>query len=286
MMFFLLLAVIYRAKGRQAWRETAPWLLGLALVWFIVTPLSIPLFENVRLLQEVDFPFRIVIVADLAVAAVFVLAVRAAWQHRDRLSQGLIGFAAAILVAFLALSGKPFAYNLQPYFKLLKPFQTRQAIDEKAAMVAAGWDSLEFFMPVWTKIPLEDFRSAVTRIPRVATVTPDAGTIEVRRWAPRNIGLHADLRRTTQITVRQFYFPTWRARNAATGGDLRVTPSDPTGLVVIEASAGRYDIVLRLEPLWQEQVGAVLSALGVAVAGGLLIMSRRKWTSRPTTSHS
>ena len=275
LMFALLSIVVYRAKGRQAWREIAPWLLALSLVWFIVTPLCIPLFEFIPLFKEVDFPFRIVMVADLAVATLFVVALHVAWQRRDRVSQGLIGFAGAMLLGFLVLSGGRFAYNLRPYPTLLAPFQTREVIEDHAAKLAAGWDSLEFFTPVWTKLSFEDFRSAVATIPRVEAVAGDAGEVRILRWAPRNIRLHLDLPKAAPVTVRQFYFPGWRARDLASGSKLAVSPSDPTGLVTIDAPAGHYDIELQLTPLWQERVGDGLSVLTLLALGGLVLIQRR-----------
>jgi hypothetical protein len=274
-MFALLSAVVYRAKGWQAWRDIAPWLLALAIVWFVVTPLCIPLFELVPLFKQVDFPFRIVIVADFAVAALFVVALQVAWQRRDRVSQALVGLAGAAVLGSLVLSGGPFVYHLNRLYKLLGPYQTQEVIEKHAAMFAAGWDSLEFFMPVWTTLSFEDFRSAVTTIPRVEAVAGDAGEIRILRWAPRNILLHVDLPHATTVTVRQFYFPGWRARSVASGSELAVSPRNPTGLVTIEAPAGRYDIELQLTPLWQERVGDGLSVLSLLVLGGFVLIQRR-----------
>jgi hypothetical protein len=275
-MFALLSAVLYRAKGRQAWRDIAPWLLALAIVWFVVTPLSIPLFELVPLFKQVDFPFRIVIVADFAVAALFVVASQEAWQRRDRVSKVLVGLAGAAVLGSLVFSGGPFVYRLNRLYTLLAPYQKQEVIEQDAAKVAAGWDSLEFFMPVWTTLSFEDFRSAVTKIPRVEAGAQNAGEVRIQRWAPRNILLHVDLQRATPLTVRQFYFPTWRARNTATGGALDVSPSKPAGLVTIDAPAGRYDIELQLTPLWQERVGDGLSVLSLLALGGLVLIQRRR----------
>ena len=275
-MFALLCAVVYRAKRRRAWREVGPWLLALALVWFIVTPLSIPLFELVPLLKEVDFPFRMVIVADLAVATLVVVALHAAWGRRDRVSQALLGLAGVTLLGFLVLSGGRFAYPLHPYPTLLAPFQKHEVIEEHAAMLADGWDSLEFFMPVWTRMSVEDFRAAVKTIPRVAVATPNAGSARILRWAPRDIRLQVDLQQAAPIAVRQFYFPGWRARNGVTGTELPVSPSQPAGLVTIDAPAGHYEIELQLTPLWQERAGEGLSALGLLVLGGLVLVQRRR----------
>jgi hypothetical protein len=275
-MFALLSAVVYRAKGWQAWRDIAPWLLALAIVWFVVTPLSIPLFELVPLFKQVDFPFRIVIVADFAVAALFVVALQEAWQRRDRVSQVLVGLAGSAVLGSLVLSGGPFHYHLNRFYRLLAPFQRQDVVEKHAAMLAAGWDSLEFFMPVWTTLSFEDFRIAVTKIPRVQVVAQNAGEVRIERWAPRDIQLHVDLQRATPLTVRQFYFPGWRARNMASGTELAVSPRNPTGLVTIEAPPGRYDIDLRLTPLWQERMGDGLSVVSLLVLGGLVLIQRRR----------
>ena len=215
-MFALLSAVVYRAKGRQAWREIAPWLLALALVWFIVTPLSIPLVRARAAVQggRLPVPHRhcrglcggdalfVVALQDGMATQGSRVASTARARRRCRCSASWCSRAGALPIA------------CTPTRPCSRPFKNTRSSSEHAAKLAAGWDSLEFFMPVWTTLSFEDFRSAVTKIPRVEVVAQNAGDVRIQRWAPRNIRLQVDLREPRPITVRQFYFPGWRARNA------------------------------------------------------------------------
>jgi 6-pyruvoyl-tetrahydropterin synthase related domain len=260
--FALLCVAVYREKRGQALRDVGPWLLGLALVWFLCTPVSIPLWEHFSLLREVDFPWRSFIVGDLALAMILVVALEGSAMRADRIGLAALALAGAVL-AFSMLSGLRHTGSLQPLPKLLQPFQTPAVIQDTAAKVASGWDSLEFFMPVWVKVSPEELRATIGAVPKV-DVPRGAGDVRIRHWAPRDIALDVELRRSADITVKQFYFPGWRARSQA-GQELRLSASDKLGLLVVHAPAGDNEITLQLEPLWQERVGAAVTALTLVV---------------------
>src|SRR6185295_5531167 len=75
----LLLMVAAFKRDRVDWlRKLGPWILGLAFVWFMVTPLSVPIWEHFADLRKIQFPWRSIMVADLATAMLFVIAYEAA----------------------------------------------------------------------------------------------------------------------------------------------------------------------------------------------------------------
>ena len=264
--FALLCVAVFSGKRGRAFRAIGPWLLGMALVWFLVTPVSTFVWEHVSLLREVQFPWRSLPIADLAVAAMCVLALETAWQPRDRVSWAAVGLAATVLAASILSAGRHTG-SLQPLPKLLEPFQTPTVIEDYAAKVAAGWDTLEFFMPIWVAMSPEEFRAAIGAVPRI-DVPPGAGAVRVVRWAPRDIVLETDLGRDTEIAVKQLYFPGWRASNVRTGQELQLSPTPRMGLLAVHAPQGHYQIALRLESLWQERVGAgvsITTLIGLAV---------------------
>jgi hypothetical protein len=74
--FAILWAIAFN-NDRSNWLKTIfPWLLFVLFAWFLMSPLSIPVWQFVPLLQKVQFPYRVSMVLDLSVAATAVFALR------------------------------------------------------------------------------------------------------------------------------------------------------------------------------------------------------------------
>jgi hypothetical protein len=101
------------------------------------------------------------------------------------------------------------------------------------------------------------------------------GSISVAHWRPRDIELIVDLHLPTQISVRQFYFPNWRA-TIHSRSSLPVVPSTQNGLILLTLPAGHYRLRLDLEPLPQETIGVVVTLGGLL---SFLILST--WRGAP-----
>jgi hypothetical protein len=91
-----------------------------------------------------------------------------------------------------------------------------------------------------------------------------AGSVNVVRWTARKIELQVELRSATSITVRQFYFPNWRAKSAD-GAAIEITPAPVNGLLQLSLPSGHYSVVLQMLPLQQELVGTAVTLGGVVL---------------------
>ena len=256
----LLLLVAAFKRDRDHWlRELSPWILGLAFVWFMVTPLSLPIWEHFADLRKIQFPWRSIMVADLATAMLFVIAFETAAARRRPLALISV-LAATSLFAVLLLSGARPHPGQPPFPKELAPFQKSAALDAYAAKLVAGYDALEFNMPVWVGDSVSEFRATIASIPNLA-LPSGGGEARIVRWASRDILLSVHLDRNAILIVKQFYYPGWDARIVGTKQRLKLAPSAGTGLVEVWAPRGSYDIRLRLEPLWPERAGKTLSLM-------------------------
>jgi hypothetical protein len=266
-MIALLAAAGYRAGGWAVLRRAIPWLLALSLVLFMVSPPSGPLYEWVPVLKRVGFPWRIFIIADLALAMMLVLVLDAvpADRRKDRVLRIALGSAAAVMV-FLELSG---ARNERRNLEYFYPAAT---VAQFHADLAAGLDTEEY-VPAWVTLTRDQFLQATRNFPQIR-MQEHVGQVQVLAWQPRRIRLHVDDSADTDVVIRQFYFAGWQAINTNTGGKLELSPTPGTGLLDIRLPKGRYDVSLSLEPLWQERVGESLSALT------LLALIVFAWVSR------
>jgi hypothetical protein len=270
----LLLIVAACEKDRlKKVRELSPWILGLAFVWFMVTPLSIPVWELFADLRKISFPWRSIMVADLATAMLFVIAFETVATHR-RAGSLLSLLLATALFAILLLSGERTHPGQPPYLKELAPFQKSATLDEFDRNFRAGYDALEYYMPVWVEKSADEFRSTIAAIPNLAVISA-TGDASIVRWASRDILLRVRLDDDARLVVKQFYYPGWNAQIVGTGETLKLAPSAKTGLVELHAPRGSYDISLRLEPLWPERAGTALSLVSLLVLAILFLANIR-----------
>ncbi len=245
---------------------------GFALLaWFFMSPLSTLVWETAPFLWKVQFPWRMAVVLDLACALAALHSLRELFERRDVASVS-VAAVLALLLGFCLFSGRDVVGNLDS-------LENKGYLAGRDAAVARGVDAPEY-TTVWSKTFADDPKGEIAKMPRAEVVPAASGSVAVTQWEPRLIVLNVELKNAAAIEVRQFYFPGWRANydEIVVDGDgadrkipLTLGPSQPSGLLRIQAPAGRYSIMLNLEPLTQEWVGMALSGVGLF---GVLLCAR------------
>lgn len=243
---------VFRRRNTIDTRLMFPCLVMLVVAGFLMSHWSRIVWETAPVLWKVQFPWRFEIVVDLVTAIAALYAINSLFLYRDKLS---------ILIAGIALG------------TLLYGFATNTVHHREFTGPDPEWMFWpKEYTPVW--VP-QDSDYPVNRILEMGELDYDLakGRVTVAAWKPRKISLDVTLRENTVITVRQLYFPNWRARISG-GAALNVQPDVKTGLVRILAPAGNYKLSLRMMPLLQESIGAALSV------SALLILIGRFWLRR------
>ena len=238
-------------------RAIVPWLVFVALAWFLMTPLSRWLWETAPLLWKVQFPWRIAVVLDIATAIALLYSLQALWRFRDGPSLLVVGLTVAVM-GYGLYSGRDVVGNLDA-------LENPGFLAGRDAAVNRGVDAPEY-APAWSNTFADDPKGEIATMRRV-WVEPGKGEVKVLEWQPRHIVMAVNLRETAELKVRQFYFPGWEAEQMDRELDLKIEPSVPAGLLDITAPAGSYRIALRLQPLRQELIGTAISALGLLLLG-------------------
>ena len=121
------------------------------------------------------------------------------------------------------------------------------------------------------------------RGPQARVEPPPAGTVTQTLWTPNRLEYDVRLDAPAVVVVNQNYETGWRAAGGEKVGAFVPGAGDLSdvhahGLLAVELPAGTRHLVLRHRPpgLW---LGAVLTALGVALSAGLL-RRRRGATSQ------
>jgi len=256
----------FGASARLGLRAIGPWLAFAALAWFLMTPLSKWIWETAPFLWKVQFPWRIAVVLDVATAIVALYSLQMLWRRRDAGSLLPVAITGAVLL-YSVYSGRDVVSNLDS-------LENPGYLAGRDAAVSRGVDAPEY-TTAWSQTFADDPKGEIATMPRVR-VDPADGEVKVIEWEPRHIVMAVRLNRTAELTVRQFYFPGWEAEQMDRDFELKLEPSVPAGLLDITAPAGDYRIALKLEPLRQEVIGGVISAVGLVLLGVWAALKARR----------
>lgn len=245
------------------------WLAACALVAFMVTPVSVPVWELLPFLQQVQFPWRIMVVTDLALAMLGVLALDWLAVSFSR------GRAALVVVAGLML----FVVGVSDWrqFTNFTYFYDRWRTNERELDLRAlriGTDTPEY-MPMWVQIDQSELVRRVEGLPR-ASLLSGSGSVEATQWDNRRLALQVRLSTESEVLVRQAYVPWWQARieGDAAGRSIATAPAPQTGLLTLRLPAGEYAVRITLLTPPIERVGQAVSAAALAVLLWLLMQGR------------
>jgi hypothetical protein len=248
--------IAYRQREARERNALFVWLSFVAGAWFLMTPVSWYLWQLLPFLQKVQFPWRVAIVIDLAVAITFVMALRDVPAGRNRQFVSIAGMAALLLI----FSGIQSTVLYAGHWILSRDAEYQETL---RTTISTGFDAAEY-IPASVGLSQEEVLAYLKSAPRV-DLDADRGQVNVVRWQARKLAFDVDLSSETRLTVRQFHYPGWRAWIADGGVTLTVTPSDPAGLLELVAPPGQYRLELELGRSRQETAGAVLSGAGLAV---------------------
>ena len=227
----------------------------LAIAWFLMTPLSTFVWEHAPALSKVQFPYRLGVVVDVTAALAALYAMHCAYTQRDRIATAAV-LGAAALLGWSLMTGH-FQHDLGDWRKPGVVALREQFVRDRG-------EAREYI----TRWSTQESGARIQRQDRIV-YDKSAGTFSVSRWNARDIGFDVSATRPVQVTVRQFYFPNWRAVTES-GLELKVSPSTPDGLTVVDLPKGTYRVSLRLEMLPQEWIGTLTTLLAVL---GLLAFS-------------
>jgi hypothetical protein len=247
------------------------WFLVALSSFFMMTPLSRPVWQLLPTLQKIQFPFRFNTVLTLATTALVAFAVS---HSRGR---GRKLFAAA-LVIFAGVS----IYSLaqRAYYSYPAHYIDQSIIESTNNRFARRRDTNEF-RPRWVvsieeaelEVLLGQIGTTSGELNKVSVV-PGNPSISIQRWLPREIEFHLVSKSDVSLNVSQFYFPGWSVR--LNNGEAKATqPSKPGGLIRIDVPSGEHTVTLRLEKRWPEVGGELITTGSLIVLVVLLLASRR-----------
>ena len=259
-MFWPALALLWKSARPAADRDRFPGanaltaLGGVALLTIVMAiPLSRPIWNLVRPLQQTQFPWRWLSLTSI-VCPVILAAAIPFWK---RMAKGrkrpLVILAAGTAILAFTFSA---SHIIREAF-WLTPNQFEQQLSK-----IPGSQSVSQWWPAWVHEPLQNMSSPV-----------DAGDrqITMDSWEPERRIFHVGEGRATTARVRTFFYPLWVA--TAEGHSLAVA-DDKDGAVVISLPGKPATVTMEFrEPARVRYANAL--TLGAWILIGLLLVNRR-----------
>lgn len=238
----------------------------VALVWVMVTPLSLLIWQNTPF-GVIQFPWRFLMVADVAFGLVAAFAVAALCAHdagnlRRGIAAGVLAVMALVVAAehpaLRAERGRMPPPDL-PLHLTAGAVEWLPAEVENAEALDNYYKAYEL---AWPLLNLPD------------VLAPGSGRFTAFSSSLRKRRFEAEVTTPTQVIIKQTYWRHWMLTDELTGDRITLRPSSrfPLTIARLPAGSGRY--VLELPILVDEWIGLVISAISLLIIAAWWRLSR------------
>lgn len=257
--------IIVLRSDRRDLRPVTLFLIGsVVLIAILNTEVSRPFWFPANPLSRIQFPFRLLSAATLAVAGLGALAADVLHRRADGRGRTL---------RRLLWAGLPMLFLLDATLLGIRTWRDRHGHEPDAVeMVADNMDAMQEFVIGRMAVVEPMFGTAgAVAIDGQAAVQPIAAGNRVRTFSTVALA-------PATIAVRQFAFTGWSCQvdegPAVPAGLLPYPRNVPTCVV----PAGRHRLTVRLEATGIERIGTLLTIAGLAIALLSILWSRRRAT--------
>ena len=221
----------------------------LSMTVFMSTPLSRPIWNRARFLQETQFPWRWLTITMMACSILLALSIPF-WSRLAKTRRRSIAIlACGTIVMSLAFS----ASHIVREARWLSPPQFEQTLSE-----IPGSPSVYQWLPVWTHDPLPKMNVPVDAAHR---------DVKIRDWSPERRTFHVNSGEPTEARIRTFFYPNWTAM--AGDRNLAVRP-DHAGAMIVALPKDAAYITLEFREPKRVTYAARLTLMGWLFIGALL----------------
>ncbi len=260
---FLVWALWRLLQKQEKQLENHMWIMCAGGALFFMSALSLPLWNILPVIERIQFPWRLFMVTELALAymtARYLL-------YREKFPS----FKASFLLA-MALCIYGVAMMQVVAFSLLKKTHT---VAEAELIIARG-EYFDCYVPRNVTLTYPEILSTPA-YPKVMLLSDPARPIDIEKM-PHGFRFRIEEASPGTVKIRQFAFPTWEARIAETDTVLTIRAVPDSGEMLIDYPGGAGTVELRHRPLAGERLGWRVSQGGLAVL--LAGMLAALWRSR------
>ena len=252
-----------RSQSRWARATSALWAGALMVIVFLITPASRPLWDNFRLLQAVQFPWRFLSLASLLLALLAGVGFSNLAAKLQNLEWAIVLDAAllALLVAWVLPWLRPFtcAIDSNPSTAFLL------WVDRNHIGGGSGGE----FLPRWvqeppTESPLEADLLADRPLDRLERASlPNGAQAQMLEARPLSSAWQVSSPQAFTASFNNFYFPGWGV--TVDGSPVMIQPAPVTGLILAKIPAGQHLVSLHLNSTSAQTAGNVSSLVSLLI---------------------
>ncbi len=236
-------------------------------IFLMETPLSRLIWNHVPMLHVLQFPGRF---GDNLFP--IMLALFTAWYLAGKSGTRIFSSFIAIMMLLILLC--PWAITLSKHYVIPDDLKANPL----AQFRRVPFD--QFFptsvQPEWLGLAPAETLDALCK--RKIHLEKGAAEVTITEWHSRHIRFRVKAETESSITVSQFSFPGWAARDAAHPEityPITLSP-EGAGLMTVTVPPGEHLVRLELETLPPEHYGAIISAAALCILLGMLAYSRKR----------
>jgi len=234
---------------------------------FAMSNWSRPIWASIELLQNVQFPWRLLGLLSVVTAIGAGLALRASSNLAIRaivlfILCGLLVFDlrdAKRMVSDAPTLNEPRWYLEEPRFVALRD-RIQLAVEQPLAGMRA--DAPEYR-------PKAEEGDTYEPKPGTPPVQIDSGTVNIDRWQVRTRVVTTDSPTDARVTFRVYDYPAW---NLYIDGEAAATDRSPEGTIVARVPAGKHRLELKYEWTMALALGTVLSLISLGFIFAVYVM--------------
>ena len=230
----------------------------LALSLLMATPISRPIWNLIRPLQETQLPWRWLAITSMACAVLIGLSIPFWMRVARSRTRPLAMFALGTIAIALAFS----ASHIVREARWLAPAQFERTLN-----AIPGSLSVYQWLPVWVHEPFPQMTAQVEAGERSVTIDS---------WTPEKRLFHVSAGEAVDARVRTFFYPHWTATD---GSRQLPTRPDESGALLIALPKEAAEITLEFREPGRVRGAAISTALGWISIGGLLVKRRKDFES-------
>ncbi|HEX7297207.1 MAG TPA: 6-pyruvoyl-tetrahydropterin synthase-related protein [Pyrinomonadaceae bacterium] len=235
--------------------------------FFMSTALSKPIWDQLPILQETQFPWRWMTITSACISLLVALSLSemySMWRGRRRALS--IGFTGLVLFAL--------SFTI---FQLMRGaiLSDRVSFNQKVEGLK-GTNTNQDFLPVWVKEKPREMESKVEAANRAVTVL---------NWSAERRVFSIEPGPATDVRLKTYYYPHWRA--FADAQPLITAPAADGAMMIRVPSEKTMVEVTFKEPL-SSYIAGTLSIVALIVIFSLLVLGRHRvrssvlgWSSQP-----
>jgi len=262
-LFLTAAAAKLRGKiNRESWSVMLIWAIACSLMMFPVTALAWRFLPKLAFMQ---FPWRWMLCLSM-IFTVFVTAGTAATGtlsvSTESAGRRSWGMRAAIFLAGIMLMVASWHFIQEPWWD--NAADLRELQDNITDHI--GYEGTEEYTPAGANPSLTDKNAA-----NVSVAGQGQAVISVSRWSAEQKLFTAEVSAPTQLALRLFSYPAWKAE--VNGREVQ-TRSGPAGQIIVPVEPGVNQVQIMFVRTWDRTLGGWISVIAAVCAGAWRVFRR------------